>query len=88
MKLSIRIAFSQQKNNLLSREILFLKARFSSVKVVDLVAFFKSPFERLEHEGLDAPVLISNNTAGDLSLLDANVSDNGDGFVIVSQIAQ
>jgi hypothetical protein len=58
------------------------------VKVFDHIAFPESSFERLEHFGANFPVFISTDATRDFRLLDANVSDNSDGFVIVSQIVQ
>ena len=44
---------------------------------------YKWPLEQFEHYGDDLPILIAANTAVDFSLLDANVSHLGNGFVIV-----
>ena len=94
MKLTISIAFGLQENDLLSREVFFFKTCFSSVNIFDHVAFLEFPFERLEHLGFDRPVLIANNVltannaARDFSLLDANVSDYRNCFVIAAEIAE
>jgi|GEM_PF-3034322 len=84
MKLTISITFSQQEDDLLSHEGFSFETCFSAVKEVDHVTFLELPLERLEHYGMDAPVLIATNTSGDFSLLDANVSDDLNRFVIAS----
>jgi len=80
--------FSQQENDLLSSEVIFLKTCFGSVEVVDHVTFLKLTFERLEHFGFDRPVLVATNAARDLSLLDTNVRDHRNLSVIAAQIAE
>src|SRR5215212_9185917 len=58
------------------------------MEIVDHVTFLKLPFERLEHYRTDLPVLIPTDAPRDLSLLDANVSNHRNRFVIVPEIAQ
>ena len=58
------------------------------MKVFDHIAFPESTLERLEHFGTDLPVFISADATRDFRLLNANVRDDGNGFVIVSQVAQ
>ena len=84
MKLLVSITFSQEENDLLSHERLSFETCFSAVKKIDHVTFFELPLERLEHYGMDAPVLVATNAARDFSLLDANVSDDLNRFVIAS----
>jgi hypothetical protein len=84
MELPVLLALSQEKDDLLSHEGLSLETCFSAVKVVDHITFFELPFEWLDHYRTDAPVLITTNTSGDFSLLNANVSDDLDRFVIAS----
>lgn len=84
MQLSIAIVFSQQKHELLAGEVFALESRFRAVKVFDRVALLKFPFERFEYLANDPPVLITADASGNLSLLNPNVRDDGDGFVIVA----
>ena len=58
------------------------------MEVFDHIAFPESSLERLEHFGTNLPIFISADAAGDFGLLDADVSDDSNGFVIISQIAQ
>jgi hypothetical protein len=88
MEFPIAITFGQEENDLLSREVFFLKSGLSSVNVVDHVAFPELPFERLDHFGFDRPVLVTTNAVRDFSLLDTNVSDNSNLFVIAAKIAE
>jgi hypothetical protein len=60
------------------------ESRFRAVKVFDHVALLKLPFERLQHLADDSPVFVATDATGDLSLLNPNVRDDGDGFVIVA----
>ena len=84
MHLSISMALSQQENNLLSREVRLLEPCFGAVKIFDHLTLLESSFKGLEHLRTNAPVLITTNAIRNLSFLDANVSDDGDGFVIAS----
>lgn len=86
MKLPRFISLGQQEDDLLAGEMLLFETGFSAVEVFDGVTLFESSLERLEHLATDPPILVAANPAGDLRLLNANVSHNGDGFVIVSQI--
>ena len=84
MKLPLSITFDQQEHDFLAGEILFLETCLRPVAILDRVAFLELPFERLEHYGIDLPILITTDTACYLRLLDANMSNNGNGFVIAS----
>ena len=84
MQLSIAIALGQQEDDLLAREVLLFESCFSTVNVFDYVALLELPFEGLQHFGAYRPILITNYSIRDLSLLDANVRDDGNSFVIAS----
>ena len=56
--------------------------------VFDRVAFPEFTFERLEHYSVDLPILVPANTARYLRVLDANVCDHGNSFVVAPEIAE
>jgi hypothetical protein len=60
----------------------------SAVKILEDVALLESSLEWLQHFGYDAPILITTNAAGDFCLLDANVSDDGNGSVVAPQVTK
>ena len=88
MTSSFPIGLTQQENNLLAREILLFETSFCAVKIFDRVAFFEPALERLEHDCVDLPILVAADAIGYLRMLDANVRDDGDRFVIRSKIAK
>lgn len=88
MMFSFSIGFSQQENNLLACEILLLETSFSAVKVFNRVAFLEPSFERLEHDRIDLPILVTSNPIRDFSVLDADVRHNSDRFVVLLQITK
>lgn len=82
MKLPVAITLSEQENDLLSREPISFEACLGTVEEFDCVAFLKPSLERLQHYSIQLPVLISTNAARHFSLLDANVNDDSNCFVI------
>ena len=58
------------------------------MNIFDRIALLKLPFERFEYYAVDLPILVATNPACYLRLLDANMSNNGNGFVIASEIAK
>ena len=56
--------------------------------VFDRVAFLEFTFERLEHYSVDLPILVATNTVRYLRLLDANVRDHRNLFVIAPEITK
>jgi len=58
------------------------------VEVFDRVALPELSLEGLDHFANDLPVFVTADTRGDLSLLNANVGDDGHGFVVVAQITE
>src|SRR5205085_330446 len=88
MSIPISISFSQQKDELLTGEIFSFQSCLSSVEELDCIIFLESSFKRLEHHCVDLPVFIATNTTSDFGLLDANMRDYGNRFVIASEITQ
>src|ERR1041385_4707668 len=88
MEFPVLISFSQQEDNLFTSEMFSFQSCFSSVEVLDSISFLKSSFERLEHHRVDLPVLIATDSARDFGLIDANMSNRGNCFVIASEITQ
>ena len=56
------------------------------MKVFDRVAFLELAFERLKHDRIDLPILVTTNTIRDFGVVDSNVGDDLNGFVIVPEI--
>ena len=65
-----------------------LETCFCAVRVFDRIAFLEFAFERFEHYGVDLPTLIATDTARYLRLLDANVRDNRNFFVVLPEITK
>ena len=82
MTSSFAIGLTQEENNLLAGEILLLETSFSAVEIFDCVALFEAALERLEHDCVDLPILITTNTVRDFGVLDTDVRDYLDGFVV------
>ena len=78
----------QQKHDLLTTEILFLKPRLRTVKIRKHITLLKLPFERLDHFRPDLPILVTANTVRNLSLLNPNVRDDLHCSVILPQVAK
>jgi len=68
--------------------VLLFKTGLGAVNVHDRVALLELPFERLEHHGVDGPILIANDATRNFRAFNANVKDDGDCFVIASQVAK
>ena len=85
---SLLIGFRQEEDDLLAREVVLLEAGFRAVKVFNRIALFEATFEWLDHDCVDLPILITANAIRDLGMLDANVCNDGDRFVVVSEIAE
>ncbi len=66
----------KQKNDLLATKILSLKPRLRTVEIRKRIALLKLPLERLDHHGVDLPILIAANTTRNLRLLNPNVRDD------------
>lgn len=77
------IGLGQQENDLLAGEILALETSFSAVKVFDYIPLPELPLERLKHDSVNLPVLITANTVGYFGLLNADVGHDSNGFVVV-----
>jgi hypothetical protein len=88
MQLVVAIVFGEEKHELLAHEGFLFEARLGAVKVFDRVALPELSLERLDHFANDSPVFITDDAIGDLGLLNANVCDDSDGFVITAQITQ
>jgi len=88
MRLAVAIVFGQEKHELLASEVRLFEARFGAVKILDRVALLEPALERLEHFAVDLPVFITANTAGYFSLLNTNVRDDGNGFVVAAEVTE
>ena len=81
---SFAIGFGEKKNDLLAREVFLLETCFGAVKVFNRVAFLEFPLERFEHQGVDLPVLVTTNATRDFRVLDSDVRNDSDRFVVLS----
>lgn len=79
---SFAIGFSEEKDNLLTREVFLLETCFGAVKVFDRIAFLELTLERLEHDGVDLPVLVTANAIRDLGVFDTDVRNDCYRFVV------
>ena len=88
MYLPIWIPLSQQKHDLLTREIRLLEPRLCPVDILKHITLLELSFKCLDYFRTNLPILIPDDAISNCRFLDANVRDYGNSFVIASEITE